>query len=222
MNFQNYFIKPTFQQYFLICFFALLILLETLNLHLLMNYAEYFFIIIALIIFYFLLIGLNSLEKKKLILSMLGFNIVLLLSIFFAKINGNIFGEFVYLDRSKITFFEVPLFIVLNYTLILFASFYVVSNFLKNAWSNILGGGILTFFFNFTFEAIVEKYDWYVWTDYFRMNWGGIPLQNYLAWFIIGLISSIGIYYLKIKLEPKILITLWFAEIFTFQILLLI
>jgi putative membrane protein len=132
--------------------------------------------------------------------------------------SGRIFGNYVYLERLKVSIFEIPMIFVLNNVLILLGSFHIARNFLKSSWLKIVGGAFLVAFFDFVFEPFAIKLNYWAWTDYFRINYGGIPLQNFLAWFIIGLISSTFIYFYKQKLEPKILFAFWFSELFFFQI----
>lgn len=171
-----------------------------------------------------MILNFNLTKREKIKFSILIISLLLIsFIILILNLNyGNLFGYFVYTEILNFKVFEVPIAIALNWSLVLLSTYHVVRNFIKVKWMKILMTGILVLFFDFIFELFAKKFQLWVWTDLHKINYIGIPLNNYFSWFIIGILSAFIINNFKQKIEPKILITFWFCEIFFFQLLQLI
>lgn len=128
---------------------------------------------------------------------------------------GLIFGEYNYGSTLGIKLFEVPLIIGFNWVFVILGTISIA----RLLTSNILLSAIISAFIALIFDLILEpiavKLDYWTWAADI------IPLQNYLAWFVIALISSFGFSYLKVKVTSKISLHYLLVQ-FVFFIILLI
>lgn len=128
---------------------------------------------------------------------------------------GLIFGEYNYGSTLGIKLFEVPLIIGFNWVFVILGTISIA----RLLTSNILLSAIISAFIALIFDLILEpiavKLDYWTWAADI------IPLQNYLAWFVIALFSAIGFGYLKVKVISKISLHYLLVQ-FVFFIILLI
>ncbi len=103
------------------------------------------------------------------------------------------FGNYSYGNNLGSKLFEVPLVIgvnwfILSYTCNVFSAFFSSTKFTR-----ILIASSLMVFIDFWIEQVSEKLDFWSWEA------STIPVQNYLAWFIMAFLLSIVFHKLKIK-----------------------
>ncbi len=121
---------------------------------------------------------------------------------------GAVFGPYHYGSTLGVKFLEVPLIIGLNWTLIVFALASIVFRFINNPLRGAILTGILAATFDWIMEPAAIALDYWTWDTL-----QGIPLQNYLAWFLIAAVcafffrlgklktgSNLPVYYLLIQL----------------------
>ncbi len=91
---------------------------------------------------------------------------------------GLIFGTYHYGNSLGYRLFSVPLLIGLNWTVLLYCSSQVLV--IKNAVANALWGALLMVCLDFLIEHSASKLDFWYWKN------SVIPVQNYMAWFIVS------------------------------------
>ncbi|HRG00697.1 MAG TPA: carotenoid biosynthesis protein [Bacteroidia bacterium] len=94
-----------------------------------------------------------------------------------------IFGSYYYGQSFGYKLFSVPLLIGVNWAILLYSTAQF-SKF-KNKWVNALFGAFLMVFLDYFIEQNASKFDFWYWKDNI------IPLQNYIAWFVISFILNL-------------------------------
>jgi len=128
---------------------------------------------------------------------------------------GLIFGEYNYGLTLGVKLFEVPLIIGFNWVFVILGSISISRIITTNLYLGSLISAFIAFVFDLILEPIAIKLDYWTWAE------GIIPLQNYLAWFVIALISAWGFGYFKIKVTSKISLHYLFVQFIFFVILLI-
>jgi putative membrane protein len=128
---------------------------------------------------------------------------------------GLIFGEYNYGLTLGIKLFEVPLIIGFNWVFVILGSISISRLMTSNLFLSAIISAFISLMFDLILEPIAVKLDYWTWAE------GIIPLQNYLAWFVIALISALGFSFLKVKVISKISLHYLLVQ-FVFFIILLI
>ena len=111
---------------------------------------------------------------------------------------GLIFGKYNYGSTLGIKLFDVPLIIGFNWVFVILGSISISRLITSNIFLSSIISAFIAFIFDLILEPIAIKLDYWSWSE------GIIPLQNYLAWFVIALISAFGFNYLNVKVNSKI------------------
>ena len=90
-----------------------------------------------------------------------------------------VFGSYFYGNSFGVKYLSVPLLIGLNWAVLLYSTSQFTT--FKNKWFNILLGSGLMVLLDFFIEQSAAKFDFWYWKN------GYIPLQNYVAWFVISI-----------------------------------
>ncbi|WP_052078286.1 carotenoid biosynthesis protein [Spirochaeta lutea] len=99
---------------------------------------------------------------------------------------GSVFGEYSYGETLGIQVFHTPIVIGLNWVIIILGLTIFVGNFVRNMYVHALGTGILATLFDFILEPVaISKLDYWTWAE------RNVPIQNYIAWFIISYIFAL-------------------------------
>lgn len=106
---------------------------------------------------------------------------------------GLIFGSYWYGPTLGFSLFEVPLLIGINWTLIIMGSIIIIKKFSKNIYVISLFTGLSTLLFDYVMEPVAITYDYWTWEGV------SIPLQNYIAWFIIATLFAFLHEKMKVK-----------------------
>lgn len=93
---------------------------------------------------------------------------------------GWIFGAYDYGQTLGLTLLGVPLLIGINWTLIIMGSLSIVKRLTNHASLIALGTAMITVAFDWIMEPVAIALDYWTWST------GDIPLQNYIAWFLIA------------------------------------
>jgi len=128
---------------------------------------------------------------------------------------GLIFGEYNYGSTLGIKLFDVPLIIGFNWVLVILGSISIARLLTSNIFLSAIISAFIAFIFDIILEPIAVKLDYWIWVG------GIIPIQNYLAWFVIALISAIGLNYLKVKVNSKVSLHYLLVQFVFFVILLI-
>ena len=93
-----------------------------------------------------------------------------------------IFGSYYYGNSFGLKFLKVPLLIGLNWALLL----YSIAQFctFKNKYANVFLSSTLMIFLDFFIEQSAARYDFWYWENNI------IPMQNYVAWFLISVLLN--------------------------------
>lgn len=142
--------------------------------------------------------------------------------------SGLIFGEYKYGQVLQLQLFRTPLIIGLNWAIIILSATEIARNIVisinksKNTDSNIFYfiTGILAALLTTAFDYILEPVAVYL--GYW--NWGNsdiykVPLQNYIAWFVISLIFSCFYLFLKIKIKSSFVRNIFWMQFIFFLML---
>ena len=128
---------------------------------------------------------------------------------------GLIFGDYYYGSTLGIKFFDVPLIIGFNWVFVILGSISISRLLTNNIFLSSVISALIAFIFDLILEPIAIKLDYWSWSE------GIIPIQNYLAWFVIALISALGFNYLKVKVNSKISLHYLLVQFVFFVILLI-
>ena len=109
-----------------------------------------------------------------------------------------IFGDYTYGNVLGTKLFEVPLIIGINWVLIVLGSISIASRIFNNKVWIVLASGLISMLFDFILEPVAIKLGYWSW-----MN-NSIPLQNYIAWFLIASIISSLFVVLKLNVEKSL------------------
>jgi putative membrane protein len=169
-------------------------------------------------------------QSKFIIWSLLSFLATFSLEVIGVK-TGLIFGGYQYGTTLGAQIFQVPPIIGYNWILIILstslivesvlrqAGFFIKSekNFIKISLKIILKSvfsALMCVGFDFIMEEVAINLDYWQWEG------GKIPLQNYLAWFIISFVFSSILYIFEIKFKnKKIAFSYFFSQLLFFAIL---
>lgn len=153
-------------------------------------------------------------SNKFLLWAALTYIITFILEVIGVK-TGLIFGEYNYGSTLGIKLFEVPLIIGFNWVFVILGSISISRLMTSNIFLSALISAFIAFIFDLILEPVAIKLDYWSWSE------GIIPLQNYLAWFVIALVSALGFSYLKVKVISKISLHYILVQFVFFVILLI-
>ena len=153
-------------------------------------------------------------ENKFLLWASFTYIITFILEVIGVK-TGLIFGEYNYGSTLGIKLFEVPLIIGFNWVFVILGSISIARLISNNFFLSAIISAFIALIFDLILEPIAVKLDYWTWAE------GIIPIQNYLAWFAIALISALGFSYLKVKVTSKISLHYILVQFVFFVILLI-
>jgi putative membrane protein len=131
-------------------------------------------------------------NKKLIIWIVLTYIITFILEITGIK-TGIIFGEYSYGTVLGPKIFGVPFIIGLNWVVIILGAIIVARMFSRLLLVSSLITGLLAVIFDLALEPVAVRFGYWFW------QWNAIPVQNYLAWFIISFLSALFFNVLKIN-----------------------
>lgn len=153
-------------------------------------------------------------ENKFLLWAAITYIITFILEVIGVK-TGLIFGEYNYGSTLGIKLFEVPLIIGFNWVFVIHGSISIARLISNNLFLSAIISAFIALMFDVILEPIAVKLDYWTWAE------GIIPIQNYLAWFAIALISALGFSYLNVKVTSKISLHYILVQFIFFVILLI-
>lgn len=128
-------------------------------------------------------------------------------------LTGIVFGEYAYGAALGLKLFDVPLIIGLNWAILVFASAAVFDKF---GWPRPIKAGAaasLMVLYDILLEPIAMRFDFW--------NWGGgiIPVQNYIAWWVIAFAMLLGAFYYVENRKNRIAIYIIGVQLLFFVVL---
>jgi len=133
--------------------------------------------------FVLLFVNQKQLESKELKSAFLIFFIGMVSEILGVNY-GLIFGDYVYLDNLGVKILGVPVLIGLNWIILTFITGSLSSFIFKNKYVSILMGAILMIGLDLLIEPVAPLLGFWI------FDLQKVPLQNYLGWFVIGMITQ--------------------------------
>ena len=124
---------------------------------------------------------------------------------------GLIFGEYAYGRTLGFQVGHVPLIIGVNWLMLVYATAAVVNSVAEKQHFVIkaaLSAGLMVFL-DFFIEPVAIRYDFWSWTDNI------IPIQNYVAWFVIAFALLIVTHRI-VLIKSKTAIALFIAQLLFF------
>ena len=133
--------------------------------------------------FVLLFVNQKQLESKELKSAFLIFFIGMVSEILGVNY-GLIFGDYVYLDNLGVKILGVPVLIGVNWIILTFITGSLSSFIFKNKYVSILMGAILMIGLDFLIEPVAPLLGFWI------FDLQIVPLQNYIGWFVIGMITQ--------------------------------
>ncbi|MFP3861071.1 MAG: carotenoid biosynthesis protein [Bacteroidales bacterium] len=168
---------------------------------------------VTLIISAMVLLAFHEPWNKKFILAL----VIIYLGGFFVELigttTGAVFGSYEYHEALGFRLFDVPLIIGINWLLVVYSAYYIAAYLIRNKYLRLLAGGVLIFVFDLVLEPVAMKLDMWSWKG------GEVPLQNYLAWFFIGVAFMSLFAAFRLRLKNKVAGYLYFIMILFFGLL---
>lgn len=129
---------------------------------------------------------------------------------------GLLFGHYQYGRSLGLKLFETPLLIGLNWVLLVYLSASVLDNFRIPAFLKITGASGIMLGYDIVLEQAAPLIDMWSWEG------GEIPLQNYLAWFILALCFHFLLYRSRVRLKNPLAVIILLCQVGFFLILFLL
>lgn len=123
---------------------------------------------------------------------------------------GMVFGEYSYGDTLGFKLFDVPLVMGLNWLTLIYSIGVVFNRLNANIIVKSTIGALLLTFLDFFIEPIAIHYDYWSWQTV------SVPIQNYIAWFLISFVFLLFFYSLKFKKENKLALLYFMVQLLFF------
>jgi len=148
-------------------------------------------------------------KKKLLVWIITTYIITFILEVIGVK-TGIIFGEYSYGFVLGPKIFDVPFIIGLNWVVVILGAVLISKMFSKNFLFSALIAGILAVIFDLALEPVAFRLGYWFW------QWNIIPLQNYIAWFVISFLSAVFFNLLKVELNSTLPKHYFYAQVIFF------
>jgi bisanhydrobacterioruberin hydratase len=196
---------------------------------------------LILCIFYTVgIVGISTPHLRTLFLSLTPFNLLLSLVIYFWVVehkslklvllaliiaslgylievigvaSGALFGQYQYGNTLGYKLVNVPLLIGINWLLLIFAAYGVMSTFFNKAWQIAFCGALLLTLLDIAIEPVAIKLDFWSWQG------EKIPLQNYLMWFLVSFLLLLLVYLFRVEINGRFSFVLMGAQLVFFVML---
>ncbi|WP_129718131.1 carotenoid biosynthesis protein [Pedobacter sp. SYP-B3415] len=127
---------------------------------------------------------------------------------------GKIFGNYYYGDTLGVKVFTVPLLMGVNWVILIFSVAQLVKSIgVRNSIVASVLGALLLTGFDFFLEPVAMALDFWHW------DWHTIPLQNYVAWFVVSLILLKFCYATDLKQQKYVGPVMFVAQLLFFATL---
>ncbi len=171
----------------------------------------------ALLLNTYLLAVYHTHYTKKAILA---FSLVFLLGYLIEVVGvqtGLIFGGYMYGRGLGIKVFDTPLLIGVNWLFLIYASCSVVDRLRVAKWLRYIFPPVLMLCYDAVLEQVAPKMDMWSWQN------GVIPVQNYVAWFVIALVFTSMLRLMQVDTKnPLSLILLSTQFVFLFMLMIIL
>jgi putative membrane protein len=137
---------------------------------------------------------------------------------FFAEVagvgTGLLFGDYRYGDTLGPKLFHTPLMIGVNWLMLVYCSLYIAGKFIDTPYFRAIVAAAMMVVFDFALEPSAMYMGMWSWAG------GAVPLQNYLAWFILAFLLAWLAGHLQLPArENKLALPLFFVQLVFFVLL---
>ncbi len=129
---------------------------------------------------------------------------------------GLVFGSYEYGDALGIKIFNTPLLIGLNWLMLMYAGYAVTEKMRLNTWVSMLIVSSLILIYDLVLERIAPVLGMWQWEN------TTVPMQNYLAWFLITLLFQGLLKVAKVKTNNSLAFIIVLMQVIFFLILLIV
>lgn len=168
-----------------------------------MSMTDFFLLLTNGLVYYFLWRKAGSF--KLFLWSILAFTLTFLTE-FAGVATGKVFGNYEYGSTMQIQVGEVPVVIAFNWIILILATYSLSNKLVRNRWIIPVLSSFLIVIFDFIMEPVA------MYLDYWQWEGDTIPVQNYIAWFIISFIFANFLSALRIKPDSRILRYYFFIQ----------
>lgn len=116
--------------------------------------------------------------------------------------SGKVFGPYTYGSTLGPQLLHVPLVIAFNWVLVILGALILARSIIRKPVPAGFLGAALAAGFDFLLEPTAMRLDYWSWTGVTVPS--GIPLQNYLAWFVIALACGLPFTLLRIPARSRV------------------
>lgn len=127
---------------------------------------------------------------------------------------GKIFGSYYYGDTLGYKIAAVPILMGVNWVILIFSIGQMMKSLkIRNSILASFIGAVTLVIFDFFLEPVAMKFDYWHW------DWHIIPVQNYIAWFIVSVILLKFYYALGLKQQKYVGLAMFTAQLIFFVVL---
>jgi bisanhydrobacterioruberin hydratase len=126
---------------------------------------------------------------------------------------GAIYGLYWFNDTLSTQFANVPIIITFNWAMLILASYGTISKFVKNRYVRALISSLLIVLLDLFMEPVAMKLNYWSWQS------NSVPIQNYIAWFLLSYVFSTFLAVFKIHARSALFRFYFITQLLFFIIL---
>ncbi len=130
-------------------------------------------------------------------------------------LTGLVFGTYSYGEGLGIKVADVPLMIGVNWALLVFATGALIHKIRMSLWLRAALGATVMVGYDVLLEPVAMRFDFWSWEG------NQVPLQNYLAWWIISFVMHFGVMAKVNNLQNRLALPVIIIQMLFFVLLLL-
>jgi len=111
---------------------------------------------------------------------------------------GLVFGDYQYYHTLGIRLFDTPLIIGINWLMLIYFVYHLTGLTRMKRTLKVIAGSLLMVAYDLLLEPVAIRMNMWDWSG------GSIPVQNYVAWFVISIVFLSLLHLFKIRFENKI------------------
>lgn len=154
----------------------------------------------------------NRINLKSLIVFLVVYILAFAIEVFGVN-TGSIFGEYIYGNSLGVKLFNTPIIIGLNWLLLVYITSSIFEGFKIHNLVKVILASLLMVSYDLILEQVAPRLDMWRFSDDI------VPLQNYLAWFIISIFLHTLIKVFGIKTENRLALIVLISQFVFFFVL---
>ncbi|NBC82590.1 MAG: carotenoid biosynthesis protein [Bacteroidetes bacterium] len=123
---------------------------------------------------------------------------------------GIIFGQYEYGSTFGLKIYQVPVIIGINWCVLIMAANTILTGVRLNQFVSITLAALLIVVFDVLLEPVAMQLDYWQWEE------NRVPLQNYIAWFIISWLAGWTMRLLNIRLTSPLMVSYFLFQMILF------